>query len=66
MEAQLEQVGSCLDEASRSLTAGQMEQTCAHLAQAVSILDTLIAAVIPTAVDEPQQPTTIRAMAMVA
>ena len=79
MIPQLEQVAGILDEASRSLSAGKLDQACSQLTQAGSMLEdcvakhcqmrlisTMSAAVIPVRLDEAQKPEPARALAMAA
>jgi hypothetical protein len=68
MNAKLEQVSCCLNEASRSVSAG-LEQASAHLIQAGSILDVLISlhiAVIPAMAEKSVRAEAPRALAMTA
>jgi len=71
MDLVLDQVSCCLKQASRSLSAGQVEQVCAQLAQAGSILDGLIINHVtvvesPTVIKKSQQSEAPQALTMIA
>ena len=72
MNLDLDQIACCLNNASRSLSAGQVEQGFAHLTQAGSILDQLtsVSAVAiadkPTVIKKSQQSEAPRALSMTA
>jgi hypothetical protein len=66
MNATLPQVSSHLDGALLAFAAGQTDQACARLEEAAGLLDTLIAAVIPTTTNEPTTAEAPRAMAAAA
>jgi hypothetical protein len=52
MNATLPQVSSHLDQALLAFAAGQTDQACARLEEAAGLLDNLIAAIVPAAVNE--------------
>lgn len=76
MDAELERVSHCLEEALTAFSAGQSDDGCRHLQEATSILDTIApppeimtaAEAIQATQDELPQPEEVRlrAMAMAA